>query len=187
MEKIITNCLIEASKILEVQAKNLPEVKKFVIDCSLLKEFLTENICKSNEFKDLFAELTKISGPCVYWYKIISENTGYQIIDMFEAYKKDKSRARAIPAMKTRKKISFDSEYLYIGKVKRGFHGRVIQHLGCFTVPHTQGLQLYYWAKELKLILELNVVEFERSMEDLLPIIELTIANMHHPLIGKHK
>jgi hypothetical protein len=187
MEEIITNCLIEASKILKVQAKNLPEVKKFEIDCSLLKEFLTENICKSNEFKDLFAELIKITGPCVYWYKIISESTGYQIIDTFEAYKNDKSRARAIPALKTRKKITFDSEYLYIGKVKRDFYGRVIQHLGCFTVPQTQGLQLYYWAKKIGLKLELNVLEFDNKMADILPIVEFAVAKELHPLIGKHK
>lgn len=187
MKEIITSSLIATSKTLEIQSKNLSEILQFEIDCSLLREFLNEDICKSEEFKDLLEKLIKITGPCVYWYKIASDNSGYQIVDAFEAYKNDAFRNRAIPALKTRKRINFNSEFLYVGKVKRNFYGRVIQHLGCFSVPQTQGLQLYYWAKEIKLKLELNVVEFDRSMENLLPIIELEIADRIHPLIGKHK
>lgn len=188
MKDLIFKTLISASNILNQQAQSLGEIKTFPIDCSKLKDFLNENIMHSDDFKELFKMLQKIKGPCVYWYQVVAPDiTSKEIIDSFTAYKNNPDRNRAVPAISYKKSINNNSRYLYVGKVKRNFYGRVIQHLGCFNVQQTQGLQLYYWAKELNLKLELSVIEFDSSMENLLPVIELAVAEELKPLIGKHK
>ncbi|MDD4972052.1 MAG: hypothetical protein PHT07_21710 [Paludibacter sp.] len=187
MKKIITDYLIEASNILAVQTTTLPEIKKFEIDCSQLKEFLKEDIRYSEEFKELFKKLMPIKAPCLYWYRVISENTSTEIINSFKVYRNHAERDRSVPALNTDNSIDLTSRILYVGKFKRGIYGRVIQHLGCFSSAQTQGLQLYYWAQKIGLKLELNVLEFEHNMADILPIVEFALAKELHPLIGKHK
>ncbi|MFM2292326.1 MAG: hypothetical protein RIS29_2139 [Bacteroidota bacterium] len=188
MKEAITNYLIEASTVLSQQASNLSEIKTFDIDCSKLKEFLNEDIRDADDFKGLFKDLLSINGPCVYWYQVIAPDiSSKEILESFTAYKNNPERNRAVPAIKSEMSIDDNSKYLYVGKVKRDFYGRVIQHLGCHKTAATQGLQLYYWAKELKLQLKLSVIEFDSSMENLLPVIELAIAEKLKPLIGKHK
>jgi len=187
MKELITNYLIEASSVLFEQASTLPEIKTFEIDCSKLKEFLKEDIRYSEEFKELFEKLMPIKAPCLYWYRVISENTSVEIVKSFKEYKNHIERDRNVPALNSDKSIDHKSKVLYVGKVKGGIYGRVIQHLGCHITARTQGLQLYYWAKKIGLKLELNVLEFDNKMADILPIVEFTVAKELHPLIGKHK
>ena len=89
------------------------------------------------------------------------------------------------PAIKTT--IDYDSRTLYVGKVKGSFWGRLIQHLGFFKVNATQGLQLYYWAKDLSLKLRVNIYVFDNNMADIMPIVEYAFAKRLKPLVGKHK
>lgn len=179
--------MIEASNILNEQAFKLSDIKTFEIDCTQLKEFLKEDIRFSEEFKDLFVNLMPIKVPCLYWYRIISDNTSTEIIHSFKKYRDFENRDRSVPALNSENSIDHASRILYVGKVKNGVYGRVIQHLGCFSSARTQGMQLYYWAKEIGLKLELNVLEFDTKMADILPIVEYAIAKKLHPLIGKHK
>ena len=187
MKNVIANYLSKASTVLSEQASNLPEIKTFEIDCSQLKEFLKEDIRYSEEYEELFAKLMPIKAPCLYWYRIISANTSDEIIKSFKEYKNHVERDRNVPALTSEKGIDMESRILYVGKFKHGIYGRVIQHLGCFSSPQTQGLQLYYWAKNIGLKLELNVLEFNPGMADILPIVEYAVAKELHPLIGKHK
>lgn len=187
MKNVIANYLSKASTVLSEQASNLPEIKTFEIDCSQLKEFLKEDIRYSEEYEELFAKLMPIKAPCLYWYRIISANTSDEIIKSFKEYKNHVERDRNVPALTSEKGIDMESRILYVGKFKHGIYGRVIQHLGCFSSPQTQGLQLYYWAKNIGLKLELNVLEFNPEMADILPIVEYAVAKELHPLIGKHK
>ena len=128
-----------------------------------------------------------IKAPCLYWYRIISDNTSIEIINSFKLYSDYETRERSVPALNSDNSIDHKSRVLYVGKVKGGIYGRVIQHLGCFSSARTQGLQLYYWAKKIGLKLELNVFEFDTKMADILPIVEFAVAKELHPLIGKHK
>jgi hypothetical protein len=187
MKNHISKTLISASNILNQQAENLSEIKTFDIDCSKLKEFLNEDIRKSDEFKDLFEKLIPIKTPCLYWYRVISDNSSIDIIKSFKEYKNHVERDRNVPALNSDNSIDHKSRVLYVGKVKGGIYGRVIQHLGCHKTARTQGLQLFYWAKEIGLKLELNVLEFDNKMADILPIVEFAVAKKLHPLIGKHK
>lgn len=188
MKDHIFDTLITASNILNQQAQCLGEIKTFQIDCSKLKEFLNEDIRDSNDFREIFKKLHVIKGPCVYWYQVMAPDiTAKEIFSSFILYKNNSDRNRAVPAINTESSIDFNSRYLYVGKAKRDFYGRVMQHLGCHKYARNQGLQLYYWAKELNLQLELFVIEFDPSMEDLLPVIELAVAKELKPIIGKHK
>ena len=92
---------------------------------------------------------------------------------------------RAVPARQN----SFDdtSPVLYVGKVKKAFGGRVIQHLGFSATAATQGLQLYHWTRGMALKLQLTAFEFEDDMADLLPLVERAVARELRPLLGKHQ
>lgn len=78
------------------------------------------------------------------------------------------------------------SNYLYVGKVKKNFYSRIVQHLGYFKTAATQGLQLCHWGNNLSLKLKLHVIEFNRDMEDMMPAIEQHFAQVLKPLVGKH-
>jgi hypothetical protein len=59
--------------------------------------------------------------------------------------------------------------------------------LGYYKVQRTQGLQLYYWTKELNLNLKLVVFEFEGEMINLMEVLENDLAKHIKPILGKHK
>lgn len=188
MKKHIINALITASNTLNQQAQCLSDIKTFPIDCSKLKEFLNEDIRDSADFRELFEKLQKIKGPCVYWYEILQEQVpANEILQAFKDYRDFEGGNRTVPALRSEDIFYSKSNVLYVGKAKREFYGRVMQHLGCHKHAHNQGLQLFYWAKKLNLKLQLHVIEFDYSMENLLPVIELAVADNLKPLIGKHK
>lgn len=156
----------------------------FTISCSDLDDFNHIDIRQSEKFKEIFDELKKVNGPTLYWFEIISNTDTKQVISALSAYK-TKEGAKATPALKTT--INYDSKILYVGKVKGTFWGRLIQHLGFFKVNGTQGLQLYYWAKDLSLNFKVHTIEFDKNMKDVMPIVEYAFAQRLQPLAGKHQ
>jgi hypothetical protein len=154
------------------------------LDCADLRDFNYVDIRKSEEFRELFDRLNKITGSVVYWFEIISKNTTSEIINALNIYKSNRS-SKSVPAIKN--KVPENSKILYVGKVKRVFWGRLIQHLGYYKVNQTQGLQLYYWAQNISIKLNVHIVEFEPEMQDLMSVIEYRLANELNPIIGKHK
>ena len=186
MEEYLATYFKETSNLFAEQSQKKITVKSFDIDCVNLRDFLSEDIRTSDEFRDFFIQLTSIKGACVYWWNIHTDLSNKQILDKFKEYKNDANRTRAIPALKSEKHHNESTKTLYVGKVKRDFYGRVIQHFGCHKTKRTQGLQLFYWAKDIELKLELNVIEFEKSMENIVPLIEYALANKLNPIIGKH-
>lgn len=154
-----------------------------IIKCEELGDYLNSDIRYSSQYKDLFKKLMEIKGPVLYWYEIMSDHTGDDIINALREYGQ-KENHRAIPVFY--KNHNKSTRILYVGKCKGRFWGRVIQHLGYFTTPSTQGLQLYHWAKDLRLELDLHALEFDDDMVDIMPIVESYFAKCFHPLIGKH-
>jgi hypothetical protein len=157
--------------------------KEFIINCADLKDFNNIDIRQSLEYKDLFNELKNLTGPVLYFFEIISDFNHKEIIDNINNYALTEN-SKAVPAIK---KNYPNSNILYVGKVKKGFLGRVIQHLGYYRVNRTQGIQLFYWAKELNLTLRLTAMEFELEAADIMPIFENNLASFLRPIIGKHK
>ena len=152
-------------------------------DCSFFQDWNLTDIRDSEEHKIVFQKLGAISGPVVYWFEILSPTSNEDIRKCISGYKYSEG-AKSVPALK--KKYFKDSKALYVGKVKRNFWGRVIQHLGYYHVKRTQGLQLYHWAKKLGLKVRLHAYEFEPEMDDLVSLFELQFSRILKPITGKH-
>ena len=148
-----------------------------------LRDFSAENILHS-EHKEIFDSLQSIKGPVLYWFEIKDDYDRRIILEKLNSYKANVN-LRSTPAIK--KSADTTSNILYVGKVKQSFYGRVIQHLGFFTNPQTQGLQLYHWLKGETITLELHVCEFHVDMANIIGILENDFARLLKPIIGKHK
>ena len=167
-----------------VRAHGVKKELSFIIDCSDLDDYNYADIRDADKFKPIFDQLKNASGPTLYWIEIVSDTDTKKVIEALNIYKASEN-PKATPALKST--INYDSRTLYVGKVKGTFWGRLIQHLGFFKVNATQGLQLFYWTKELSLTLKVNILEFDNNMADIMPIVEYAFAKRLQPLIGKHK
>lgn len=184
MEEIIKEISGKAVFSLQNVAENgAKKTKEFYINCSDLEDFNHIDITNSEKHKTMFTELKDLNGPCLYYFEIVSENLSSVIVDKIKEYSNTEN-SKSIPAIK---KTIPESKILYVGKVKRHFWGRLIQHLGYYKVNRTQGLQLFYWTKELNLNLKLVVFEFEPEMINLMEVLENDLAKHLKPILGKHK
>jgi len=182
-ELIQQACVKAINSLLTVSQNGISEPKIYHFDCSALEDFNHIDIRKVEPYQKDFEELSAINGPVLYYFEIASNHTGTEIRDAFEHYKKTMS-SKATPAIKR----GFDpaSNILYVGKVKRSFWGRVIQHLGFYKVDRTQGLQLFYWGKSIGLKVNLFVYPFPEEMVEYMEIIEREVASKLKPILGKH-
>ncbi|WP_324676864.1 hypothetical protein [Hymenobacter sp. GOD-10R] len=181
IKQIKITCEQAAAPLLHVAQKGAQLTHFFDFDISSLRDYSSEDIRYSKEYQEVFSKLLAIWGPVVYVFEIDSDVDPAQVLAAAKSY----SGERALPAF--RKGTNEVSRVLYVGKVKRNFWGRVIQHLGFYKVPATQGLQLFHWGRELNLKLKLTVFEFEPDMVELLPLLENAVAQVLEPLVGKHK
>src|SRR5690606_1122299 len=180
----IKNISRNASASLQYVAENgIKNFLEFDIKCGELDDFNYLDIRGSEKYKGLFNDLKRIEGPVVYYFEIMSDNISTDIVTQIRQYAASEN-SKAIPAIKS---TIPESKILYAGKVKKGFGGRLVQHLGFYKVNGTQGLQLYYWAKELDLDIKLRIFEFEPQMADLMTVIENGLARELNPILGKHK
>jgi hypothetical protein len=180
IKDIAKSALNPLKKVSEVGATKISE---FDIECGSLEDYNNCDIRKSPWFETLFIELQKFQGPCLYFFTITSKQSATQIVERIRAYSSTEN-SKSIPAIK--KQFS-QSNILYVGKVKRDFYGRVIQHLGYYKVNQTQGLQLFYWAQDLNLCIKLTVLEFDTEMMNLMEVLENGLAKELKPILGKHK
>lgn len=163
---------------------NFEEQYIATFNCGDLNEIhLVEDIRSSAEYIELFNKLKNIKGPVLYWFKMDSDDLTSEAYKAIKSYKTSGS-SRAVPFLKNN--CPPNSEYLYIGKVKRYFWGRIVQHLGYANDPRTQGLQLFHWAKELDLKVDLYAIEFDKDMVDLIGVVEALTARQFNPITGYH-
>lgn len=183
MNSILTDFVVDTCKSLDNLRKS-GVCSEFVCDfrCEELKDYLNFDIRDSVQFHELFQKLIKIKGPVLYWYEITSDQSNDVIINALRTYKL--SGQRITPTIY--KNYDKRTRILYVGKCKECFWGRVIQHLGYHTADTTQGLQLYHWAKDLRLDVRLHALEFADDMKDIMPIVESYFAKRLCPLVGKH-
>lgn len=184
MNELLSKFLSDTiSSLVKVSNEGSTSEFSFDIDCSDLKDYLNNNILESEEYSELFSRLCQMRGPVLYWFEKLSDNTNDSIIASLKEYKSLKNH-RVIPYYKD----SYDklTKTLYVGKCKGKFYGRIIQHLGYFVTPSTQGLQLYHWAKDISLKVRIHAIEFPKEMVDIMPIVEYYFAKQLEPLIGKH-
>lgn len=157
----------------------------FDIDCSELGDYnkTKNNVLENSKTKPFYDDLKKLSGPVLYWFEIMSDIDSDLVVNALRKFAIE-NKDRTTPFIK--ETINSNSKILYVGKVKRSFYGRVIQHLGYHKAAKTQGLQLYYWGKPLSLKVRIHAIEFEADMVDMMPAVEQYFANALKPLVGKH-
>lgn len=157
----------------------------FDLDCSDLDDYnkVKINVLEYSKTKPFYDRLKKITGPVLYWFEIKSDIDSDLVVNALKKFAKE-NHNRTTPFVK--EKINLGSKILYVGKVKRSFYGRVMQHLGYHKAAKTQGLQLYYWGKPLSLRLKLHAIEFKVDMVDIMPAVEQYFAKTLNPLVGKH-
>lgn len=174
-------CGLAAGPLLRVAESGVKAVHRFHFNIGGMREFLSEDIRKSVEHRADFEQLAAVRGPVVYVFEICPPTSPGAVLAAARAY----AGSRAVPAR--RKSIDDTSPVLYVGKVKKAFWGRVIQHLGFSRTAATQGLQLHHWTRGMALELTLTAYEFEDDMADLLPLVERAVARQLQPLLGKHE
>lgn len=155
----------------------------FELSCGSLNDYNHVNIRESEEYRDIFTKLKEMDSPVLYWFEITSDIDNQTVRNAIEGYANQED-SKATPALK--KHFDPMSKCLYVGKVKKGVWGRMIQHLGFYKQPRTQGLQLFYWAKQIHLELKAHIYEFDQSAENLVSVLEVELANKLNPIVGKH-
>jgi hypothetical protein len=149
---------------------------------NLTYDGLANNVLDQGPFVQMFKQLRKIEGPVLYWFEICSEVNNQNIIDALNLYKQKVPR-RAIPHFKK----SIETKCLYVGKVKRDFYGRVMQHMGYHSAAATGGLQMHHWIGDIPLEIKVHAFEFLPEMTDFMIPLENHLASVLKPLIGQHK
>lgn len=120
------------------------------------------------------------SKPGVYYFEIVSNHKGQEVVNTLLAFKETDPRS----CPKIDKKRSMDSKFLYCGSIKKGLHGRFIQHLG-FGSQNTFALQLIHWAKDMKLELKFHYTWLDKNYKEFTELVESALADNLKPLVGK--
>ena len=188
---MITNFLnnrIENSlEILKMSLTKEKHINSLAINETFFNTLYFDNdIRKSEQLKDVFDQLKKIKSPVLYWFEIDDTKITAEKIRILYTEHLVKKSNRAISSYK--KDYDKNSKTLYVGKVKTGFWGRLITHLGYHKSNQTAGLQLFHWyniAEGLP-ILKLNYIVYEREMEDLISVLELDLARKLKPILGRY-
>lgn len=183
------NTRIENSiEILKTSTAIQKEIYPLHIDSTYFNEcFFYNDIRKSEQLKDVFDELKQIKNPVLYWFEIDDTQINAEAVRKLYIEHLAKKSNRAISSFK-KKLPDSNTKTLYVGKVKTGFWGRLITHLGYHKSTQTASLQLYHWYKVNEGLpsLKLNYIVYEREMEDLISVLELDLARELKPILGKY-
>ncbi|HUW05005.1 MAG TPA: hypothetical protein VMW01_01980 [Williamwhitmania sp.] len=120
--------------------------------------------------------------PCLYFFEF-KEGLADQIHTTYKEFcsnngERNKSGLKGKPDL--------DTNILYVGKVKKDVGARLSTHFG-YANSQTGGLQLKYWAKQIGLKLEVNIIVFDVNIGDYINPLELELTKILKPLIGKSK
>jgi len=174
--KFEKNLEIKANELInkanELQKIKIKWEKSICLKCSDLRD-------KKNTYisDDL---LQNKKSPAIYFFKITSNHNEALIIKTLNRYKIKNERN----CPKINKKRAFISEFLYCGSIKEGLHNRFYQHLG-FGNKRTYSLQLFFWAKKLKLELEFHYAWLNYNQIEITELVESALSNKIKPIVGK--
>lgn len=142
---------------------------------------LNDGYEKSADFKGKTEKIKK-ELPTIYWFEITSACP--------PNLREEIDRLRQGGKFKLPPTISKATSHdiLYVGKVIKGFQGRVLQHLG-YKSPGTWSLQLKHWTKDFNpsLNLKLNYIQLDKEINSTtLALLEQRVAEELKPILGKH-
>jgi hypothetical protein len=140
---------------------------------------------KSKEFNELYKSLCK-DKPVLYWFTFDKEKFKEEELKFDFEYIKINTAGRGLSFLP--KTYNRNSNTLYVGKVKKNFHYRFVNHLGHSVNNKTVSLQLTYWYDVTKYgNLKLNYIVLDKGMEALISVLEVELAKELMPIIGSHK
>ena len=172
-----------------IEVAKAENIKKwtFILRANEIKkeDWLTkQNILNSKESGPLLNELKAFRAkPVLYLLEIENEIKHEVLVKAIRDY----DRSRAFPAISEHRINNEGHKVLYVGKVKRDFFGRIIQHMGYFSTERTQGLQLAHWACAIGLDVRVTYFVFNEKLADFMTSLEYQVAQNLQPLLGKHK
>lgn len=178
--EILQNALIKLSK---------TEQKTILLD----KKYFNRRFLKDNDISkfEKLLEIRYIKNPVLYWFEYTSSKKNKEIQDAFIDYSdrlRKKYNHKDYRYASSYKKGAFtEFNTLYVGKVEKGFWGRIVTHLGYSKFTGTAGMQLYHWYNpELYGDIILNYIVFEPNMKHLILMLEKRLAKDFKPLIGTY-
>lgn len=138
-----------------------------------------------------FDKINMLHQPVLYWFELNTSAHNSFIRESYINYREGIKHDYANVAYRNTSsyKTTYDAESttLYVGKVEKGFAGRLITHLGYNQSKKTAGMQLQYWYDISKLgSLTLHYMVFDNDMKYIMPSIEKQLALLKKPLIGKY-
>jgi hypothetical protein len=123
--------------------------------------------------------------PILYWFTIDDKKTN--AIELRKKYIEFKQTKSTRASASYKPYVAENSKTLYVGKVKKDFHLRLVTHLGYSKNERTAGMQLFHWFNpEVFGNLSLNYIVFNEEMSDLITILEMELARELKPIIGKY-
>ncbi len=189
MISFLQNTIQKQISLLQNNLNRLPLAKQIIIDKSFLnEEYKTPNSFNNSEtHRELYNNLKTLKCPVLYWFELDKNKVDVDsIIADFKNFKEN-NKGRDSSAFPFTKDFSDRLKILYLGKVKKDFHLRLVNHLGYSTNPNTVGLQLAHWFDTGKYgNLTLNYITLNKEMEQLISVLEIELAKELKPLIGKH-
>lgn len=186
VKSISTN---NAFHLLEIANNDKYTFESFTLKANEINKrlWLEENILESLEYGPLLNNLALIKDfPVLYIAEITDAVPHMDIVAAIHDFI-NKKTDRAFPAFSDKRINNEHSKVLYVGKVKRDFYGRIIQHMGYHRSAHTQGLQLSHWIPAIQLDVTFKYVVLKPEIGDFLSSIEYALANELKPILGKHK
>lgn len=161
------------------------------LDCAELAETDSESLKKHDlpeslkisfyrKFDSLVENINKKS--CIYFFEF--ENDLAEIINKKYNDFRSSGTDRNLSGIKDNP--NFETQILYIGKVKKNLGARLATHFG-YANSKTGGLQLKFWAKQIGLKLKVNILVFYDNIDDFINPLELELTKDLKPLIGKSK
>lgn len=202
-KEFILRGLDKYKQLLETQALSGFEVKSIPINENFLFNIdkKGKEECQSQTEKNKLEYSKNL--PVLYWFSFAEdfkdqeklrntfinfsrENNGKRYPEKNEINEDNQLNfRRAISAIRA-KSLDVNTRTLYVGKVKKGFWGRLATHSGWATSPKTAGLQLKFWYDFNEFpSLQLNYITFEKEMDDFVSILEIELTKELKPLIGK--
>jgi len=167
---------------LTLNCKDLVDVESKSITGKHIKHDLPESLKISffRAFDSLDNSINK--KPCLYFFEF-QEGLADKIYNTYKDFSSSNVN-RSKSGLK--KKPNLDTSILYVGKVKKGVGARLSTHFG-YANSQTGGLQLKYWAKQIELKLDVNIIVFDENIDDYINPLELELTKVLKPLIGKSK
>lgn len=188
MKRHLNSVFKKISEVIERNSNTFEESQTILITTTIFNEIYCakSNVTTCEEHKNIFSDLIKFKKrPILYWFSINEKII--HATHIREKYKEFKDLKSPRNSASYKPSLDLNSKTLYVGKVKKDFHLRLVTHLGYSKNENTAGMQLFHWYKPEEFgNLTLNYIVFNEEMSDLITMLEMELARELKPIIGKY-